>query len=889
MSISDDKVNVQFQVVWVNPTSPSSMVVWPEKEEADCRFFITNDISNVGGLISGASLKNWFVVDAYRLCEILFPDSTQYWHNSIENLNDVNGLWNIWLECATRLDCIPPWALDLIAALSVSIEEVSISKLFSQWRNDHLDDGNSRPWFDSFKATVKRVERPSLPTLEDCTPLDVASVAAYLEEGGMLSRLVDGYEPRSGQIQMLKAVVEAFNQGHHLVSEAGTGIGKSLAYLLPAALWAKLNDVPVVISTNTKNLQSQLIQKDLPAVLKMVSEARAFPGMPELASAIIKGRSNYLCLRRFSQLMDEGIEDTLSQPEIKMLIAAVVWVVMTPDGDLDSLTGSGAVEPSFLSMLTCSSDECRGRGCKLYHRCFIQKARERALRSNLIIANHSLVFSELGLDSPISIPKYAQIVFDEAHNLEDAATSHFTLSLSPSSIASVLNRIAQTRGKRSRGALHELKRRYDSGVFTVIAPEEFDDTLDKAFLAVKNVYTTSDGFFKSLYALVSKSDAPLRYKFAPTAPDSPLPAPDNRWERIRLAQADFSDAQRKLLDLLNDLIHIVQGDLNGELNLAAGDVTELRASVTRVEELINTTDIVMSGSDDSYVFWIERSHSPGALAEASAAPLDIGEFLSTSFYNKCSSVIFCSATLSAGGRFDYIFSRLGINRVPKERLVVKTSPSPFDYSAQSSLLVPMYLPEPESQDRSYVGELSNLVLELAEHYCGRTLVLFTSYDMMRKSAELLRTELEVRGLRLLVQGESGSRDRITGLFRNTPGSVLFGTHSFWEGVDIQGEALSCVVIARLPFAAPTDPINSARCEQIEARGGKPFYDFSLPMTALKLRQGFGRLIRHRLDHGTVVIADTRLLTKSYGGFLRKSMPLLPQRCQSRQDIFDSLK
>lgn len=888
MSEADNRDSVQFQVVWSRAGS-SSMVVWPKREDADCRFFITNDISNVGALIAEASLHNWFVVDAYALCSVLYPEATQYWHNALDNLKDVEELWRIWQECASRLDFLPHWVLDTVAALAVSIDEVALAKLFSRWHDDHLNDGEVRPWFDSFKATVKRVERPSLPTLDDCTPLDVSSVSAYLEEGGMLSRLVDGYEPRPGQIQMLRAVVDAFNQGHHLISEAGTGIGKSLAYLLPAALWAKLNDVPVVISTNTKNLQSQLIQKDLPAVLRMISEARAFPGMPELASAIIKGRTNYLCLRRLSQLMDEGVEDTLSNPEIRMLIATVVWVVTTPDGDLDALTGSGAVEPSFLSMLTCSSDECRGRGCKLYHRCFIQKARERALRANLIIANHSLVFSELGLDSPISIPKYSQIVFDEAHNLEESATAHFTLTLSPSSLASVLNRIAQQRGKRSRGALYDLKRRYESGAFTVLTPDEFENSLADAFVAVKNIYARSDVFFKELYALVSKSDAPLRYRFEPVAPDAPLPAPDKNWENVRIAQAAFTEAQKKLLELLDNLIHIVQGDLSGELNLAAGDVTELRSAVSRVEELINATDIIMSGSDDSYVFWIERSHGPGALAEASAAPLEVGEFLNSSFYNRCSSVIFCSATLSAGGRFDYIFSRLGINRIPKERLAIKVSPSPFDYFSQSSLLVPMYLPEPEAQDRSYIGELSNLVLQLAKHYGGRTLVLFTSYEMMRRSAELLRAELQARGLGLLVQGESGSRDRITGIFRQMPGNVLFGTHSFWEGVDIQGEALSCVVIARLPFAAPTDPINSARCEQIADRGGKPFYDFSLPMTALKLRQGFGRLIRHRLDRGTVIIADTRFVTKSYGGFLRKSMPLSPKKCFSAEEIFGSLK
>ncbi len=878
----------QIQAVWCGPGGESPQIeTWPQKQEAEERFLFTNDVPAVRGIFTDASPDKWHIVDAVELCRLLFPENTGAAISAIERCGSAEELYHEWQKCRIRLDAMPYWALELCSALFTSIDEEDLAALFTFWNTDNDFFADDTNWQSSFKPTVTRVERRVLPELGDCTPLNQDDVASYLGPDGQLAKLVEGYEPRPGQIQMVRAVTEAYNQGKHLIVEAGTGIGKSLAYLLPSALWAKLNDVPVVISTNTKNLQTQLIEKDLPAVLKMVESARTFPDSKPLLASVIKGRSNYLCLRRFSHLINGGIYE-LQRPEIKMLTATIIWSVITGDGDFDSLTGSGAVDPQFLHLLTSSSEECPGRSCPNYSRCFIQKAREKSLRANLIIANHSLVFAELAAEKPISIPRHSQIVFDEAHNLEDAATNFFTLSLTPGDVASLTNRLAQIKGRKSRGALFQLKNRVESGAVVPGDKEKFEKLLEDAARATIELSRFSVNLFRALHPLLATGESPCRYAFAPVKVGDELPAPDEKWAALRKVQSEFTEKLNNLKKLIGDLITMLQDPGGDTLNLAMGDINDLGASLSKIDGLMESMNVVLSGSDENYVFWIERSRLPGALAEAYAAPLKVGEFLSSHLYNSKSSIIFSSATLSVGGNFKYIGSRLGLNIIDRERLSVLTAQSPFNYLTQCSLLVPSYLPEPTGQDRSYVSELSSLIVQVACKYNGRTLVLFTSYEMMRQSAELIRSVLEERGIELLIQGESGSRNRITKVFRENGSKVLFGTQSFWEGVDVVGEALSCVIVARLPFASPSDPIVAARSEQIDREGGRSFFDLAVPIAVLKLRQGFGRLIRHRLDKGSVIIADTRILTKNYGRIFRSSLPVSMKNCTTLKEITENL-
>lgn len=869
----------QFQAVFCDSSDSKKYYFYPAKNNAKKRFLISNDPEEITSLVEGN--QDWYVVDIVLLQRLLFPEiPTSHIKNTFSSSKEI---WETFKECQRRLETVPVWILEEFASSFIALEDRGLSALMAFQATASSTPETDRRWQNTFEPSVKKVERPALPTLEDCTALDPGKVVSHLEEGGALSRQVSGYEPRPGQLQMVRAVTEAFNTGKHLIVEAGTGIGKSLGYLLPAALWAKLNDVPVIISTNTKNLQSQLIEKDLPSVLKMLRQTGG--NETGLSVAVIKGRQNYICLKRFAALLDGG-QFELGRPDLRMFLSTVIWTWITTDGDLDSLTGSGAVDIQFLQNLTSSSDECSGRACPFFTRCFLQKAREKALKANLVIANHSLVFAELSAEQPISLPKYAQLVFDEAHNLEEAATNYFTKELSPGATQNAIRRIAFSRGRKSRGVLYSIKKRIDSGAIALSEDSKAREIMEEAFKLVLRFSESSTDLFRALYPLIGQGESQKRYKF--TNEEVLMPG-DEKWVKLRDAQDVFMQNLDALTGKMEELAKSLDEDGLDELNLASGDVNELRAAIGRLTELQQTADMVLSGTDETYVYWIQKSHSPGALAEAYAAPLNVGEFLESNLYKRLSSVIICSATLSVSGSFKYIASRLGLDKVEKSRMLTLVAPSPFNYKEQSSLLVPTYLPDPTVQDRSYVGEFSNMVIHLSRHYQGRTLVLFTSYEMMKQSAEIVRDPLADSGIELLVQGESGSRNRITKIFREGGQRVLFGTQSFWEGVDVVGNALSCVVVARLPFVSPADPINAARCEEIEKCGGHPFFTFSIPIAVLKLRQGFGRLIRHRQDTGTVVIADTRLVTKGYGGVFRSSLPTEVKRCESRETLMQNLK
>lgn len=893
----------QIQAVWCSvdlSSGENRIEVFPKKVDAKAHYLITNEPSTLNGLYTGSAFEDWYVVDVAELFRILFPESPivaldEMLPPESAGADNVSRLWNLWQRCNSKIDALPAWVLDTVGISCREMQEEGLSALF--FRLSSRREGESRQWSRHFPRTVTKVERPQLPQLEDCAPLDPDFVASFQEEGGPMSNLVEGYEPRPGQIKMLKAVTEAFNEGRHLLAEAGTGVGKSLAYLLPSALWAKLNDVPVVVSTNTKNLQTQLVEKDLPAVMKMIAKlpSSMFASDKPLSAAVIKGRSNYICLKRLGQLIETDLFE-LDRSELRSFAQALCWAANTMDGDLDVLTGGANTDPAFVQHLVCSSEDCHGRACRHYTQCFIQKARERSLRANLIIANHSLVFTELDAEQPIAIPDHAQIVFDEAHNLEEAATKFFTREFSPAVVTRVLRRFHSKRGRALAGVLNQLQKRLDKSLICTEEPNRSDMALaiSDATAAVDSIKEKSEALFEALYELLGKNNDPHRYAFTlpENAPPEALPEPpDAHWRRIRERHLAFNDSIGDLKAAASEISRIMDDEAAGQLKLSVSDTSELDSSVSLLDTLLHTASTVLAGCNSDYVFWVQNSAGPNKkkqFGEACAAPLNVGEFLAKYIYEKKSSVILSSATLSVGGRFNYIASRIGLDQVDPERIKVCIAPSPFDYLNQSAVLVPQYLPEPASSERSYVSELSDLIYELALKYDGRTICLFTSFEMLKNCARKLEERLKERDIHLLVHGESGSRNMLTREFRKGERTVLLGTQSFWEGVDVVGDALSCVVVARLPFTSPGDPVFSARCEQIERSGKSSFSELSLPSAVLKLRQGFGRLIRHRNDRGCVVIADTRIITKNYGAVFRNSLPCPSRKCPDEQTLLDSL-
>ena len=646
-----------------------------------------------------------------------------------------------------------------------------------------------------------------LPTHEDCTPLEIASVQEHLRKGGTLGRM-KGYEERPGQIDMTGAIAAAFNAREHLMIEAGTGVGKSLAYLVPAILWAWTNDTPVVISTATRNLQSQLMNSDIPRAMAILGEQAG-----EFRAALLKGRTNYLCLKAVDEYFNAGYW-TIPTEEQKLLAGFIDWLKSTPDGDLDGYDGLDRVH------LTRPGDECSGRRCPFYNQCFVYKARQRAAEAHLIVANHSLVLAEATSPGAGILPAYGRLVFDEAHNLEEIATEQLESEFSLPKVTRVVRRLLRHhRAAATRAA--EVTR----------AADEFIAFLGKILPPKREVirYDVSRFYWENT-------------------------------EQLKRLQLAFEQPLVALVNYLHD-----QADKTENVD----EAIKLESSANQLLAIANEAAFVVAGEKDTHVYWVEKIHAVRrAYTRLVAAPLSVAHALKQLFYEAKDSVVLSSATLRVGNDFKYMAKRLGCD----ERFRFLTATSPFNYFRQSLVLATDCLADPASEPEKYANALAPLLKQVFATTKGRALVLFTSYEMMNAVAARIGGPLAEAGLRLLVQGEGISRESMTAALKRDSQTVLFGAQSFWEGVDVAGEALSCVVLARLPFDPVGDPIVEARGEKIEREGGSPFRDYALPEAAIRFRQGFGRLIRTKTDRGVVIVTDPRIVTKNYGATFRQSIP-----------------
>lgn len=647
-----------------------------------------------------------------------------------------------------------------------------------------------------------------LPTHEDCSLLDVETVKMHLRKGGVLGQM-QGYEERAGQIDMTGAIAMDFNSREHLMLEAGTGVGKSLAYLVPSILWAWTNDTPVVVSTATRNLQSQLLNSDIPRALSVIGDQSA-----NFKVALLKGRGNYLCLRAVGEFFAAGYW-TMSEEEQRLLPDFIDWMCHTKDGDLDQYEGLPR------SMLTCPGDECSGRRCPYYARCFVYKARKAAFEAHLVVVNHALVLAEATSPGSGILPPYGRMVLDEAHNLESIATDYLSHEFSMPE----LNRIVKRLLRHHREASHRA-----SAVLG--AAEEL-----LAFLAK---------------LLPRKRDA-VRFKVNGLY-----------WEdlpRLVELQSAFEKHLLELVHYLHDYCDSLE-----DMNLAQ----KLSSVSGSLLAFVNSTVFVIKGDQDTHAYWIERMRigRRKSYVRLVAAPISVADDLFKLLYDPKDSVVLCSATLRVGNDFKYMARRLGC----RERFRFLTADSPFNYFRQSLVLATDCMPDPAADSEKYASALSAMMKNVFPITNGRALVLFTSYEMMNAVAAHAHEALAEIGLRLLVQGEGLSRESMTRHLKEDGNTVIFGAQSFWEGVDVSGDALSCVVLARLPFAQVGDPVIEARAEQIERSGGSSFRDYTLPEAVIKFRQGFGRLIRTKSDRGVVIIADPRVVTKGYGAIFRRSIP-----------------
>ncbi|MCR5413446.1 MAG: hypothetical protein K6F50_01800 [Kiritimatiellae bacterium] len=742
-------------------------------------------------------------------------------------------------------------------------------------------------WADFLPEWRESAKTRHLPSHEDCVRLNPESAAEHLKAGGTLGRM-DGYEERPGQLDMLAGIVRAFNSREHLMVEAGTGVGKSLAYLVPSILWAWANDTPVIVSTATRNLQSQLMHSDIPRAVRILGD-----DAPKFKAALLKGRGNYLCLRAVADFFAAGYW-TMSREEQEAMPGFIDWMHSTPDGDLDSYAGLPR------GLLSCPGEECSGRRCPWYSRCFVYRARKRAAEAHLVVANHALVLAEAAGDGGSILPAYARVVFDEAHNLESIATEFLSFEFSVPGLSRILNRLMRRgkgRGGRSGGVLSAVERQLQKGILSGSAAGERTRRLlsEANGLVVKMISAAED--VADLAALLmrplKKADS-VRYRVSEGARRYSVRGLFKAYGEDEWNEGDLIAAQARLeneLAAMVRLLHDLRDTLNastpdGEFNYLADLAAQLDGVAESLVAFANETNFVLKGDRDTHAYWVERMQGEKRRRNIRlvAAPLSVAEALGKLLYGVKDSVILSSATLRVGSDFKYMAKRLGC----AERFKTLVASSPFNYLLQAGVYAPDCLPDPAADASAYAAALAGLMKDLFSATRGRALVLFTSYEMMNAVAASARGPLAAAGIGLLVQGEGISRESMTEALKEGDRTVLFGAQSFWEGVDVAGEALSCVVIARLPFAQIGDPIVEARGEKIDREGGSSFRDYLLPEAVIKFRQGFGRLIRTKRDRGIVVVTDPRIVTKNYGAIFRKSIPASVHTVASQSELMERI-
>lgn len=793
--------------------------------------------------------QNNLWIDTYDLAAVLLPRASRYSLSSLSAqlgielteahraLHDARAsallYWSLWQKALT----LPANLLREIVNLSQNIE----------W--------NARPFFEGAadEKTKHKGDFPpqttiSMPVAPTTAKSDAQSgiptahtIRAILGPDGSLAHILPAYENRPQQVEMADKIIHAFENDQHLLVEAGTGIGKSLAYLTSAALWATNHQQPVVISTNTINLQDQLLDNDIP----LLSAAVNFP----FRTALLKGRGNYLCLRRFNIMRQQQPDDP---DELRVAAKLLIWLYEGGSGDKSEINLRGPAEQAVWQHLSADADSCTTHLCEaaMHGMCPFYKARQTAESAHLIIVNHALLLADATSENHV-LPDYQCLIVDEAHHFEDATTGSVSKRLDES----ILRRHLDDLGDPHKGLLRQLLQTLQTQVSEKeIKPfVAFEKNVRAAITAME---THIANLFRSLHTVIYQpaNEPPIQLRVTPAVRErKEWEAVKSDWTIVNDFLAVMQDALARLTPALDKLRQYNLRDLDNILS-QLDSIT--RSFSTMQAEL----DSFVSNPLANTIYWLNLNYNHAVSLHT--APLHIGELVEKYMWQAKKSVVMTSATLRTKDTFDFIQERLGAGQI--ETL---TLDSPFDYRQSTLIFIPNDIPDPNERIK-YQQAVERGLIELAAALDGRTLALFTSYTQLQQTVQAIRPRLALGGITVYDQLDTNNRQALLESFKSTEKAVLLGTKSFWEGVDIPGAALSALVIAKLPFPVPNDPIIAARSEMYK----DAFNEYTLPDTILRFRQGFGRLIRNQRDRGVVAIFDRRLMSKKYGTSFLEALP-----------------
>lgn len=819
-------------------------------------------------------LKNNRLFDTYEMAAVLLPSARRYnlhaltielnvpfppQHRALEDAHATRG---VYLRLVELVENLP---INTLAEIVRYGENTNwggywpFREVLKTRSNEIISPQSIKyPPNKFFISTDFELQPRALHPKEQIIPINVEETEAMLGIGGIFSKQFHGFENRPQQISMTKAVAEALNNQHHLLVEAGTGIGKSIAYLLPAALWSIKNDCRVVISTNTINLQDQLINKDIPSLRKILNT--------ELYATVLKGRSNYLCPRRFEIMRNRTPQN---EDEVRVLGKILVWLLTSKTGDRSEINLNGSIEREIWNKISAEDEACTSEHClsRMGGRCPFYHVHQSSQISNLIIVNHALLLADVATGNRV-LPDYEYLIVDEAHHLEDATTNALSYQVNQSNITRIIRELGGSKAGILGRLLELIKKNLSPSDFASV-----DQLIQKSTDLAFQFDNLIKRFFKSLNQFLrSERDGQPVGMYAQQCRIIDATRVQPAWSEVEISWEAAHNILELLMEIIEKITQVVAEleDIEERMEEHYGSLANMYKRLSEFKQQVNS---LVFDPFPERVYWVEV-HPNREEITLHAAPIHIGSLMERFIWYEKSSVILTSATLTTIGEFDYLRRRL--NAEDADELLLG---SPFDYQNASLLYLVDDIPEPSDRYK-YQKVVEQGLLRLCKATGGRMMVLFTSFDQLRRTSRAISPILFKNDIIVYEQGAGASPHSLLESFRNSDNSVLLGTRSFWEGVDIPGQALSILVIVKLPFDVPSDPIVAARASTFD----EPFYEYSLPEAILRFRQGFGRLIRTKNDRGVVTIFDRRVLSKRYGQMFIDSLPVCTVQTGPMSDL-----